>query len=396
MNVPEGWTRSTLDSAISRIQAGFSAPGETRPIQKGEAGVLRTGAVLGGRFDASAHKVVTQRVTDLKVPVRHNTVLLGRKNSAEMVGAAVFIDQDHPRLYLSDLIWELTPSTRADAEWLAYALQNASMSSRIRLAATGTQSTMKNLSRSDFVRLPVDLPPLPEQRKIAEILRTWDDAIERFESLILARNTAMLMRRNHLIDQQPSHELVPLGEVFVERVDRARSDARLLSVTRRQGVVRHSETGRKDSSSSDRSKYKSVLPGDIAYNTMRMWQGASGLVGEEGMVSPAYTVITPVRTRILPQFAAHLIKSERMIFEFQRNSQGITSDTWNLKFPAFARIRGAVPSLPAQSRIANMLDACSAEISLLDRQLELLRTQKRGLMQKLLTGEVRVNVDGGE
>jgi type I restriction enzyme S subunit len=83
-----------------------------------------------------------------------------------------------------------------------------------------------------------------------------------------------------------------------------------------------------------------------------------------------------------------------MVFDFERYSQGLTSDTWNLKFPAFARIVVYLPSMDIQLRQADLLDVLSLEIAALEKQRDAITKQKRGLMQKLLTGEWRVNLEG--
>ena len=82
---------------------------------------------------------------------------------------------------------------------------------------------------------------------------------------------------------------VTLGEILRLRSERTHSVDTLLSVTADRGVIRQSESGRRDSSSADKSLYWDVHPGDVVYNTMRMWQGVSGVAGETGIVSPAYT-----------------------------------------------------------------------------------------------------------
>jgi type I restriction enzyme S subunit len=131
----------------------------------------------------------------------------------------------------------------------------------------------------------------------------------------------------------------------------------------------------------------------VGYNTMRMWQGVSGLSRLRGIVSPAYTVVIPDNQHIDARYAAHLFKSRRMVFDFQRYSQGLTSDTWNLKFPAFSRIRVFLPPIELQRKQADFLDAMKTEIAILERKRMAFERQKRGLMQKLLTGEWRVKVN---
>lgn len=83
-----------------------------------------------------------------------------------------------------------------------------------------------------------------------------------------------------------------LRDIFVERSERS-GDGELISVTINSGVVKASELDRRDNSSENKSNYKIVEVGDIAYNSMRMWQGASGYSDYKGILSPAYTVITP-------------------------------------------------------------------------------------------------------
>jgi type I restriction enzyme S subunit len=114
-------------------------------------------------------------------------------------------------------------------------------------------------------------------------------------------------------------------------------DGELISVTINDGIKKFSELGRHDNSNDDKSKYKKVCVGDIAYNSMRMWQGASGYSPYEGIVSPAYTVLSP-NSGINSKCLAYQFKLPEIIHTFQVNSQGITSDNWNLKYPALSQI----------------------------------------------------------
>ena len=133
-----------------------------------------------------------------------------------------------------------------------------------------------------------------------------------------------------------SWEQRKLGEWFSERVE-SMPGGELISVTINEGIKRFAELGRHDNSNGDKSKCKKVCVGDIAYNSMRMRQGASGYSPYEGIVSPAYTVLAS-NPGINSQCWAYRFKLPEMIHTFQINSQGITSDTWNLKFPALSEI----------------------------------------------------------
>ncbi|MFR0559010.1 hypothetical protein ACLUWO_09085, partial [Pseudoscardovia radai] len=132
-------------------------------------------------------------------------------------------------------------------------------------------------------------------------------------------------------------------EVVSERNEHSAS-GELLSISMRRGVYPTSCSDRKDNSSEDKSNYKHLAVGDIAYNSMRMWQGACGLSSFDGIISPAYTVAIPSAATD-GRFLIDLFKTTEMLNTFQRNSQGLTSDTWNLKYPAFSKIKCSIPSL---------------------------------------------------
>lgn len=253
---------------------------------------------------------------------------------------------------------------------------------------------MASLNSTQISNIPVHYPPLPEQKAIADTLSTWDTAIGTMERLIAAKERGIVASLDHLVYKSRTKDwkLVPLGDAFRERTESGRDDLPLLSISRESGVTTREETNRKDTSSEDKSKYLRICPGDIGYNTMRMWQGVSALSGLDGIVSPAYTICIPNESLILGEYAAFLFKHPRVVHQFYRHSQGLTSDTWNLKFPHFAEIRVWLPSLVEQRDIVGELQVANKELSLLRKQLDLLKLQKRGLMQKLLTGAWRVPI----
>ncbi|WP_419614739.1 restriction endonuclease subunit S, partial [Thiolapillus sp.] len=178
-----------------------------------------------------------------------------------------------------------------------------------------------------------------------------------------------------------------LGEIFQERTERDSSGLELLSVTMSEGVIKTSQLDRKNNASSDLSNYKNVYPNDIVYNSMRMWQGASGVSQWQGIVSPAYTVVTPISTQ-KPFFWAYCFKHTENIEKFSRYSQGVTSDTWSLKFPAFSSIKISVPTkADEQQKIAHCLSSLDEVIGLQAKKVQALKQHKKGLMQQLFPAE---------
>ena len=175
---------------------------------------------------------------------------------------------------------------------------------------------------------------------------------------------------------------VKLGKLFSERIEN-NVDGEMLSVTMNNGIIKAAENGRFDNSNSDKSKYKVVKVGDIAYNSMRMWQGASGCSQYEGIVSPAYTVVVP-NANIHSLFFAYLFKTIPMINLFRLHSQGLTKDTWNLKYPAFSIIEVSYPESKAeQQAIASYFTSLDRQISLQSQRLEKLKQIKSACLDKM-------------
>lgn len=278
-------------------------------------------------------------------------------------------------------------------EYLYYAL--LFITDKIKILAN--EQAVPIINKSDFERIKLAIPPLEEQKKIAEILSTWDEAIERqsklIEKLELRKRGIMqrlLTGRTRLPGFTTPWQKVKLGDIFTERNETKCEHLALLSITADKGVILQSESDKKDTSNEDKSKYKRICPNDIGYNTMRMWQGRSALSNIEGIVSPAYTIVTP-KKNINTLFISEVIKLPRVIYDFWTHSQGLVGDTLNCKFHNFKQITVLIPSFTEQNTISKILTTIDEEINIQHKKLETLRTQKRGLMQQLLTGKTRVN-----
>ncbi len=252
-----------------------------------------------------------------------------------------------------------------------------------------------NMSTADFFNTKLAVPKnILEQEKIAEVLSCWDDGIEVLEKLLEKKQLlkkALMQRLYSRKKTKFDKKIYKLGQIFTNRKETNCTNLELLSVCDGVGIIPRSQLNAKDNSNEDKSKYLKVCIGDIAYNTMRMWQGRCGVSNYEGIVSPAYTVCTPTE-KINVNYMYYMFKTPHMIHVFWRFSQGIVEDTLNLKFNNFSIIKVEIPSKEVQQKIAEILSNCDEEIKLLDKKLELLKQQKKGLMQKLLTGEIRVKI----
>ena len=163
----------------------------------------------------------------------------------------------------------------------------------------------------------------------------------------------------------------------------------LLSVTMNGGVMQRSEIEGKDNSSEDKSNYKVVRKGDMVYNSMRMWQGANGVSSYDGIVSPAYTVLT-AKVSICNEYFAALFKNYKLINEFRKNSQGMTSDTWNLKYPQIETIKVYLPEVAEQEKVASMLVTLDKRIAAQATLVEQLKKYKRGVFESIFTRKLRL------
>lgn len=242
------------------------------------------------------------------------------------------------------------------------------------------------------------LPTLSEQQKIANCLSSLDERI----TVETQKLDALKAHKKGLLQQlfPAEGETVPrlrfpefreagdweekrLGKLFSERQENNFPSLPLLSLTEQDGVIPQEQSNRKNNANGDRSKYLRVVPGDIVYNTMRMWEGRSALVGLEGIVSPAYTVCTPISGNS-GLFFSYYFKTQKLIKQFYRYSQGLVSDTLNLKIKEFAKIVVLLPhSLHEQQKIADCLSSLDELIAAQTQKIDLLKIHKKGLMQQL-------------
>lgn len=189
---------------------------------------------------------------------------------------------------------------------------------------------------------------------------------------------------NHKLLIGENCKLVKLGEIFNERSEKANGDEELLAVTINNGVQKRNELELKDNSSENKNNYKKVHINDIAYNTMRMWQGASDVSFYDGIVSPAYTVIylNDNKNNNI-NFWKYYFKEAYLINEFRKHSQGLTSDTWNLKYNQFSDIKVKNPCVGIQNKISAVLTKFDSVLNCNEKYLHGLNKIKIHLLQQM-------------
>lgn len=265
--------------------------------------------------------------------------------------------------------------------------------------------------------LKIPLCDNKEQQKIAEILSTWDKAIELKEKLIEEEKKLRIATVNDLLfglkrfdDFIKSHKYTPtkyinipedwefikIGDIATEVSEKNGNHEELpvLSCTKHSGLVDSLTYFKKRVFSEDTSTYKQVKKNQFVYATNHIDEGSIGCqnIYENSLVSPMYTVFK-TNSKVNNDFLFSLLKTRLYIFIYQVNMSASVDRRGSLRWNDFSKIRIPLPDIAEQNKIVEFIRSVDNEIELLKLELKQFKEQKRGLMQLLLTGIVRVEVD---
>jgi type I restriction enzyme S subunit len=281
------------------------------------------------------------------------------------------------------------------------------------IGAAGQKRVPENFVR-DYL---VSTPPISEQVHIARFLDselavvdTLIDAKQKLLGLLAEKRRTMVseavMRgldrsaplRPSGIDwlgDIPAHwEVRRLATLFTERDERNEPDLPLLEVSINTGVsVRQFSTTQIEGTAADFNTYKVARKGSIAFNKMRMWQGAVGVAPTDGLISPDYVVAEP-SSEISAGFAGLLFRTPAFSAECARRSQGITWDRLRLYWEGFRDISIGLPPLNEQRQIIELQEQEASKIDKLatatERSIALLKERRGALISAAVTGQVAI------
>ncbi len=260
----------------------------------------------------------------------------------------------------------------------------------------GAKNDMK-VNNADVLKGDICVPELPEQQKIAECLSSVDelmvaqarkvDALKTHKEGLMQQlfpREGETQPRLRFPEFQNAGEWEPrkAGTLFANRVTKGEQGLPIYSVTMHDGMVKRDSFDRNFYDIEDAAGNKKVCKEDIAYNMMRMWQGALGVAPEDCLVSPAYIVLAPMKDTV-PVFFQYLFKLPATLLMLTSHSRGLTKDRLRLYYDDFASIPLRCPAPPEQQRIASCLSSLDALITAEVQKLEALKTHKNGLMQQL-------------
>lgn len=298
----------------------------------------------------------------------------------------------------------IIPNEKASPEWLYYII----IYSKPRLVRLGCGSTFLEVSKKDFSRFKIPVPPLAEQRKIAEVLGLWDKAIEKqsqlIEQLTLRKRGLMqqlLTAKRRLPGFSGPWKKVRLGEIC-ERVTRKNTEdnKNVMTISAQRGFVVQTDFFNKSVASETLESYYLVFKDEFCYNKSYSNGYPMGAIkrlseADKAVVTSLYICFKVKSSmRVSIDYLAYYFDNGGLNKELTKiaNEGGRAHGLLNVTPTDFLGLMFGIPSFEEQTAIAQVLTAADREIELAQQKLELLRQQKRGLMQQLLTGKKRVKI----
>ena len=285
-----------------------------------------------------------------------------------------------------------------DKDFLYYILSSEVIINQYKSKAAG--SSVLNLNKELVSSVKLIVPPLPEQQKIAEVLSTWDKAIQDTDTIIKKlqdRNKALATSlltgesRIEAFKNSPSAKL-EIKDVAKEisLKNKENHNYTVFSCTKYNGLVPSLEYFGKKIYSDNLKTYKIIKRNQFAYAPNHIEEGSMGILEKEdiGLISPMYTIFE-FNENVNLDYIFKMLKSDFYINEYKRRMEGSIDRRGGLRWSAFAQIKINLPSIEEQNAIAEILNTANQEVKQYQQKLEALKLQKKGLMQQLLTGKVR-------
>lgn len=264
------------------------------------------------------------------------------------------------------------------------------------------RSGQPGINGAEYCLLPLIIPPINEQLQISLILSTWDDAIAKTKKLILQLQQRykglkqnLLTGKKRLMGYKVEWKYLHIHQIAKEVIlkNKNRKDLTVLSCTKYDGLVPSLEYFGKRVFGSDISTYKIVPINHFAYATNHIEEGSIGYQNhfDEALISPMYTVFK-TDSIVHDDYFIRLLKSHNYIHEYCKRIEGSIDRRGGLRWDEFSKIVINLPEFEEQKAISYLLYKAEAEIQIHEQKIAYLQHQKKGIIQKLLTGFYRVKV----
>lgn len=393
---PGEWTQPHIDEITDLLTNGFVGTSLPHQTENSETGIryLQGFNVRPNKLDLTRTTWVTHafHAKNKKSQLRAGDVLVVQSGH---IGTAAVVPEEAAGSNCHAVIICRFKTPVVDPHFASQYLNSEIGQARLRGLHVG--SSLPHINTSELGRFKLPLPPMHEQRKLAKLWGTWDAAIQKTEQLIAAKERQfaatshlLLTSRKRLNGFATKWGLRRADEIFENTSRKGHLNEPLLSVTQERGVIpREMLEGRVTMPSGETGAFKLVEPGNFVIS-LRSFQGGLEHSNYRGLVSPAYTVLKEA-VEIDERFFRHYFKSADFIKRLSVAVIGIR-DGKQISFQGFCSIKLPFPAVDEQKAIAAFLDEAEGEITLLRKYTGALKTQKRGLMQKLLTGQWRLPV----
>ncbi|PMH05550.1 restriction endonuclease subunit S [Vibrio splendidus] len=403
--VPNGWSIKILEDLASVERGKFSARPRNDPkYYGGEIPFVQTGDIASANtYLSSFSQTLNEEGLKVSRLFPNNSILI---TIAANIGDTAITSFE---VACPDSLVGIQPKQDVDCFWLNSFLETC----KDELDGKATQNAQKNINLQVLKPLEILTPPYEEQRKIAKILSIWDKAIASTGKLIetskqqkKALMQQLLTGKKRLVNPETGN--VFEGDWVQEEIDNLLrevkrpvewdddADYHLLSVKRRsEGVVlREVLNGHKILT----KKMNLAKEGDFLISKMQVVHGASGLVTSEFdncHISGSYISLVPKNSDSLDiEFFSWLSKQKKMYHQAFLCSYGVHIEKMTFNFKLYLKEKISLPSnVSEQQKIASVLTAADRDIEVLEAKLSHLKQEKKALMQQLLTGKRRVQVE---
>ncbi|HBN7148707.1 TPA: restriction endonuclease subunit S [Escherichia coli] len=413
--VPKGWEKNSLDS-LFEFKNGLN----TEKEQYGN------GYKFVNVMDVFRNDILTEskiigrvQVTDKQLEgyqLKYGDVLFNRTSETfdEIAIAAIYLD-NAIATFGGFVIRARPKGNQIDPAYSVFLFQSKSYRSQV--VKLGQGAIRANIGQKDLARVCILVPPLAEQKKIAQILSTWDKAISVTEKLLTnsqqqkkALMQQLLTGKKRLLDENGvrfSGEweytiFGNLGDTYTGLTGKTKEDfgagkpyIPYINIFKNSRIdIQNLEYVQVN----DDERQSVVKYGDIFFTT------SSETPEEVGMSSVLLEEVSEVFLNsfcfgfrlnnfetLIPKYARYLFRSEHVRRQISTLGQGATR--YNLSKRQLIKLELKLPCVEEQQKIAAVLSAADAEISTLEKKLACLRDEKKALMQQLLTGKRRVKVD---
>lgn len=389
--LPPGWAEMKFgEIAMFKNGANFSASDRGVELKILGVGDFQDRIGLKDTSELKSVHLASQPSEDNFLETE-DLVFVRSNGSKELVGRCLHIECD-PRhlIYSGFCIRARLHSDITTARYVNLLMQNGVLKNQ--LVKDGRGTNISNLNQGILDNLNLALPPLSEQKAIADLLSPWSEAIEKTERLIQAKERQKLGELHFRISNQKANSKIgSFAKPVVRKVDKPEESYVAVGIRSHfkgtfQRLVEDPRTVNMD------SLYR-VKENDLILNITFAWEGAIALVkkeDEECYVSHRFPTFEIKRSKAEPCFIRQLIMSSRMKYDLSNISPGGAGRNRVLNKKDFLKMPIWLPDLETQKNIGEYLGAIDKEIDLLKQLAEKYKTQKRGLMQKMLTGEWRV------